>query len=193
MTEISFLTGELLLAAFWITVRLFVNLRCRSFSLKREALLLLMYVNLAVLLRITFFPMERLNGQIQPLLFDAARILPPRVNLIPFVHILRFDTKRDMLLNLIGNTAMFVPGGIILPALYPRLRSFLRTAAAGAGISLCIELLQLLFFDRATDIDDLILNTAGCMIGYLIYAAVRLCLRAGRNRKNHPNNRRAVS
>lgn len=183
MTEISFLTGELLLAAVWIAVRLCVCLYRRSVSLKREALLLLMYINLAVLLRITFFPMERLNGHVQPLLFDASRILPLRVNLKPLVNILRFGTKRDMLLNLIGNVTMFIPGGIILPVLYPRLRSFCRTVAAGAGISLCIELLQLPFFDRATDIDDLILNTAGCAAGFLIYAAVRRILHSIRTKK----------
>ena len=193
MTEISFLTGELLLAAVWIAVRLCVCICRRSVSRKREALLLLMYVNLAVLLRLTFFPMERLNGHVQPLLFDASRVLPLRVNLKPFVHILWFETKRDLLLNLIGNVAMFIPSGIILPVLYPRLRSFCRTAAAGAGISLCIELLQLPFFDRATDIDDLILNTAGCAVGYLICAAVRRCLKADRNRTNHPNNRRPAT
>ena len=45
------------------------------------------------------------------------------------------------------------------------------------------ELLQLPFFDRATDIDDLILNTAGCAAGYLIYAAVRRILHSIRTKK----------
>ena len=41
--------------------------------------------------------------------------------------------------------------------------------AAGAGMSLVIEILQLPFDTRASDIDDLILNTIGVVIGYGIY------------------------
>ena len=54
--------------------------------------------------------------------------------------------------------------------------------AAGAGISLCIEILQLPFAVRASDIDDLILNTAGVMAGYGIYALFRH-IRHGGNKK----------
>lgn len=71
-----------------------------------------------------------------------------------------------MLVNVIGNAGMFVPSGILLPVLYPRLRSLLKTLAAGMGISFCIELMQLSFSVRATDIDDLILNAAGAAVGY---------------------------
>ena len=42
----------------------------------------------------------------------------------------------------------------------------LKTVAAGALISLCIEILQLPFPSRASDIDDLILNTLGTAVGY---------------------------
>ena len=41
--------------------------------------------------------------------------------------------------------------------------------AAGVGFTLCIELLQLPFFDRVTDIDDLILNLLGMTLGYLFF------------------------
>ena len=45
--------------------------------------------------------------------------------------------------------------------------------AAGAGLSLGIELLQLPFYVRSTDVDDLILNTLGVAIGFGIRAAIR--------------------
>jgi glycopeptide antibiotics resistance protein len=44
---------------------------------------------------------------------------------------------------------------------------------AGAGFSLIIEIIQLLFYDRVTDIDDLILNTLGFAAGYGIYVLVK--------------------
>lgn len=43
----------------------------------------------------------------------------------------------------------------------------------GFLLSLSIEIIQLPFAVRASDVDDLILNTLGCMVGYGIYALVR--------------------
>ena len=96
-----------------------------------------------------------------------------RVNLIPFVNLFDYDSRRDLLLNVIGNTAMFIPSGIVLPIIYKRLNSFWKVVAAGAMISLCIEIIQLPFSVRASDVDDLILNVLGVAIGYGIYAAVK--------------------
>ena len=77
------------------------------------------------------------------------------------------------LANVIGNFSMFIPSGAVLPIVYRKLDSFRKVAGAGILLSLCIELLQLPFFQRTTDIDDLILNTAGVMVGYGIYSLVR--------------------
>jgi glycopeptide antibiotics resistance protein len=68
---------------------------------------------------------------------------------------------------------MFIPTGIVLPIVYRRLNSLWKAAAAGAFISLCTEILQLPFPSRASDVDDLILNTLGVVVGYGIYAAVK--------------------
>ena len=65
---------------------------------------------------------------------------------------------------------------MILPVVYKKLNSFNKVVAAGAFISLCIEILQLPFASRATDIDDLILNTLGVAVGYGIYATAK-CLK----------------
>ena len=48
----------------------------------------------------------------------------------------------------------------------------LKNLAAGAGFSLLIEILQLPFFDRVSDIDDLLLNTLGFAVGYGVYRLV---------------------
>lgn len=173
MIEIPFWAAEAALALVWIALRAALWLRRKKIDWKREALLLLMYVNLAVLLRITFFPMAHRDGRIQPLLFYTASAWLPRLNLIPFVRLRDFAYRRDLLLNVIGNTAMFIPSGILLPILYKRLDGFFKTLAAGASISLGIEVLQLPFSVRSTDVDDLILNTLGAAIGYGIFAAVR--------------------
>ena len=108
----------------------------------------------------------------QPLLFDAARIFPPRINLIPLLNLFDYEIRREALINLIGNTAMFVPLGIIWPSVFRKLDTHQKVIGAGAGFSLIIEILQLPFFDRVSDIDDLLLNSIGFIAGYLIYVLV---------------------
>jgi glycopeptide antibiotics resistance protein len=44
-----------------------------------------------------------------------------------------------------------------------------KVISAGIGVSLCIEILQLPFYDRVSDVDDLLLNSLGFIIGYLLY------------------------
>ena len=173
MIEIPFVPTEIAFAALWLVLRIAVWLRQKRIDWKREALLLLMYVNLAVLLRFTFFPMGRVNGRVQPLVLYTAAVWPFRINWIPLVRLHDYVSKRDLLLNVVGNAAMFIPSGIILPVVYPRLDRFWKLLLAGAGLSLAIELLQLPFSVRASDVDDLLLNTLGAILGYGIYAAVR--------------------
>ena len=96
-----------------------------------------------------------------------------RVNLIPFVNMLDYESRRDLLLNLIGNFALFIPTGILTPLLYRQLDSLKKTMLTGFLISLTIEILQLPFAVRTSDVDDLILNTLGCLTGYGILCLIR--------------------
>ena len=180
------MTLELLFAVVWLLIRLVVWIHQKRIIWKREALLLLMYINLAIIIRFSFFPRDLVNGHIQPLIFDAKVAFPFRINIIPLVNlfqydsvrdviwnVFQYDSVRDVIWNVVGNTAMFIPTGIILPIIYRKMDHFGKVIAAGAFISLCIELMQLPFATRVTDIDDLILNTLGVMIGYGIYSLVK--------------------
>ena len=125
------------------------------------------------MIRVAFFPMSRVNGRVQPLLFDPVTAFPFRVNMIPFANLFDYDNKRDLMLNVIGNCALFIPSGIVLPIVYKRLDSFWKVLSAGMLISFTIEILQLPFSVRASDIDDLILNTAGVAVGYGICCLIK--------------------
>ena len=142
--------------------------------------MLLMYVNIAVIIRFVFFPMERVDGRVQPLVFDPGAMFPPKVNLIPFKNLFDYESPRKTALNLIGNICMFIPTGIILPIIYKRLDRFWKVLITGALISLCIEIMQLPLNVRTSDVNDLILNTSGVVLGFLIYAAVRAIVRRRR-------------
>ena len=57
----------------------------------------------------------------------------------------------------------------VWPSVYKGLDTHWKVISAGIGVSLCIEILQLPFCDRVSDIDDLLLNSLGFIIGYLLY------------------------
>ena len=65
------------------------------------------------------------------------------------------------------NVLLFIPLGIFVPCLWPEYRSMMKIVGLGLTTSLGIEILQIFTF-RATDINDVITNVAGTMIGYSI-------------------------
>lgn len=86
-----------------------------------------------------------------------------QLNLTPFVDSL---TSIQYLLNI----ALFVPLGFLLPLLWPQTNKLRYAVLYGFCFSLLIEVSQL-FNIRATDVDDLIMNTAGAVLGYTLYRA----------------------
>ncbi len=74
------------------------------------------------------------------------------------------------IINILGNIMMFMPIGFLTPLLWNNLKSLKNTLVLGFSISLLIEITQL-FLSRASDIDDLILNTSGVVLGYLVFMA----------------------
>jgi len=161
------------ISVIWILVRALFYLKHKRVNWKREAQLILVYVCLIVVARYTFFPFDKVEGKIQPLIFNAANAFPLRINIIPFVNLVSYPDTRSILLNIIGNTAMFIPIGVIWPIVYKDLNTPVKAIGAGIGFSLCIEILQLPFYDRVSDIDDLILNTLGFLIGYALYMLMK--------------------
>lgn len=87
----------------------------------------------------------------------------PNVQLIPFSD----EHTRRYLIQLALNAALFAPFGILVPMIWREFRSWGATTGAGFLTSLLIEGIQLFAF-RATDVDDLIMNTLGTFAGYLL-------------------------
>jgi hypothetical protein len=78
-------------------------------------------------------------------------------------------SPRDAVKQLGGNILLGVPFGILLPVLAPGARGLLRVPALTALMMLLVELVQgALVTGRAFDIDDVILNTTGALLGYLL-------------------------
>lgn len=72
-------------------------------------------------------------------------------------------------INLAGNVVLFIPIGYFLPRLWIKMRSFFPFLFT-CVLSVClVEILQLFTLLGSMDIDDLILNLAGMIFGYLIF------------------------
>ena len=87
-------------------------------------------------------------------------IFDPVLNFIPLSSGIEIST----ILNII----FFMPFGFLLPTLWNKLRKFIPTVFAGFIFSLIIEVGQL-FTIRATDVDDLIMNTLGTILGFILF------------------------
>ncbi|WP_343118127.1 VanZ family protein [Romboutsia sp. MSSM.1001216sp_RTP31141st1_F12_RTP31141_220114] len=82
------------------------------------------------------------------------------------INLILFNS--DGILTYILNIIMFMPLGFLLPLIWKEFRNPVRVFLTGVGFSLVIEICQL-FNHRATDIDDLIMNSLGAIIGYFIW------------------------
>ncbi len=76
----------------------------------------------------------------------------------------RFSAKNWA--NVLLNVAMFVPLGVLLPALWKRFRKWYTAVPAGFGLSLLIELIQFAVGGGICDVDDLFANTLGAALGW---------------------------
>jgi glycopeptide antibiotics resistance protein len=95
-------------------------------------------------------------------------------NFVPF-RSMEHDIHKggvDFVVNLVGNLVAFLPMGWLLPALLGRRCSGFHVGGMSLAISLLIEVLQGISGRRVADVDDLILNTLGGLIGFGLWLAL---------------------
>ncbi len=103
------------------------------------------------------------------------------INLTPFEEIrrgLRGGASEVVAANVWGNVAMFLPVGVLLVWIWssPLWARIIMATVAGTGLSVAIELTQLTL-RRVADIDDVILNGAGALLGAVVAAVVVVVVR----------------
>jgi glycopeptide antibiotics resistance protein len=90
---------------------------------------------------------------------------------------LDFMGRKNMLTyDVVGNFCMLFPLGFYLPLLYRRLNNFFLAVFTALLVSLCIELMQLATNFRISDINDVILNTAGAAAGFIVFWLINTLL-----------------
>ncbi len=141
--------------------------------MKKKLLVVILVIYLLVVAAITIIP-TRLPRRI------GAH--GEHVNLIPFSYTLNCirlarrpnpDLIPFCLRNTLGNIALFLPFGILLPLLSDRFNSIKRVILLSAFLSFSIETVQFVSrfigSPRAVDIDDVLLNTLGACLGLVVY------------------------
>lgn len=94
------------------------------------------------------------------------------INIIPFSGIKIILQSGDIgyiFVNILGNILIFSPTGFLLPLLWKKTKTITAVVFIGFMISLLIECIQF-FSSRGSDVDDLILNTVGTFLGYIIFS-----------------------
>lgn len=100
-------------------------------------------------------------------------------NFYPFREIRRFLVYweiiglRNTIINLGGNIVGFMPFGALLPVLAKEARRAWRTALLSFEVSALVEVTQLIFHVGCFDVDDIILNTLGGLLGYFVFWMLR--------------------
>ena len=154
---------SMIISIFLITIfNIFLN---KSQSLKKKigwqhyffGYLFILYLMIS-LTEVVGFPSlsawQRLSRLNQP-------IFNPHINLVPFSH----GFEITSVLNII----LFMPYGFLLPTLWKKYKKLLPTLCNGILFSIIIEFGQLFVRYRATDINDLIMNTIGTICGWIIF------------------------
>ena len=164
----NMLPFQLFALAVYVPIRSGVALvQKKRLNLLRELTVLLLLVSLIGVLSQAVLPkIQWVDGELRFLFIGEHH-----TNLIPFAVIAKTADELNrgnlsaLLINVIGNIAVFVPIGFFPTLLWElKLRQVL---LVGFLTSLFIEVTQL-FLPRYTDADDLILNTFGAFIGYLL-------------------------
>lgn len=144
----------------------------RKFNLYHEIALLIFVIFIVGLASQTVIPKIELgiNGNIN---INILKNGTHGINLLPLKVL--FETYREVFINLninyfiinfLGNIIMFMPIGFFIPLLWEIPDK--KIIIVGFLFSLFIEVCQL-FLNRGTDVDDLILNTLGTILGLLVY------------------------
>lgn len=153
------------------------------------ALTLILILYLAILTKLVLFKYFPLSEIINHFNFTYSEYHWRANNFTPFKTIyfylflaeINFNIRIE---NLVGNILGFVPFGIILPLLSKKFLNLKAVILATFFLSLTYEVLQLLFEFGSFDVDDLILNTLGGILGYIPIKLFISMLNRGKSNRN---------
>ncbi len=134
-----------------------------------------LFIYILFVLSLTLFPIPIQKELIMQMQSDQFL----KNNYIPFSNM----NDQTMITQIGGNILLTLPMGFYIPFLIRKIISYPKIASYGFFIAMTIELLQFTISMligvtyRVTDIDDVILNTLGVVVGYLFFRMMRLLIK----------------
>ena len=141
----------------------------REVVIKKPLTVLLLLVVTVTIVAITVWMAGKSYENFDPIPFDDLRYLAKRLPLRPIsTHVLAL-----IIVPMIANVLLFVPWGFLMfIALYtvdrPTLQTYVLTILLGFSFTLAIEAWQYFLPSRVADINDVIWNTSGTILGALL-------------------------
>ncbi len=167
---VSFQAAPFLMVAVavWVTWRLAIWRR-QGGDIVRELGMTGLFAWVLVVVSLTFFPFRIV-------LYDWYG----SANFVPFGSIAQLisETIPEVAVrNILGNIVLFVPFGLLMPLLFDRMQALGSLLWRIVVISVLIESLQIFTRARSVDVDDVVLNTLGGAIGFLLFLGLRVLSR----------------
>lgn len=170
---LSSLSFDSVFVAIYLVIAVIVGKK-KQISIIKQIISFIFFAYFLVVINITFFPIP-----IDPNVINISRLAEDTIhqNWIPFSTIyfmLKYSLNNiNSLLNIVGNVLLFAPFGFLLPMISRKLST--KVIPLGIFVILIIEVSQLVssnlygFTYRIFDVDDVILNTIGLLIGVILY------------------------
>lgn len=123
------------------------------------------------------------------MLFTSERIIHRSINIIPFATILEYINSAGKISlglvvdNIVGNVVVFIPFGLYLQ-IFRKKKTIWKSVGVLALASIFIEIIQWVLGVGVSDIDDILLNTLGGLIGVLLYMVLLKISRSERRAEN---------
>lgn len=163
--------GAFMLPA-WLSIRVaaLLDREPRSLSLRRETVLTVFVLYLIVVAAVTVVPLQAkaVSG------VGLVSLIPGRTTIGCYRQLTGTPVEVVICtMQLLGNIVLFVPMGLLLPLVWSKLRPARTIIGAALAASVTIEVVQYLQqsmgMKRSVDIDDVILNVVGALIGWLLF------------------------
>lgn len=168
MVEISFIIIAIIFIIIWTIYRIRVFKKSESFNKKREVFISLFFIYFLILVNLTIFKQGML-------MLDFEKRVS--VNFIPVVATVQmfknnFYGISMAFYNVIGNILLFIPLGFGIPLFFSSKNKIGKVILYGSIASLTIEVLQYFTSRNITDVDDIIFNTLGAVLGFIAFNVI---------------------
>lgn len=162
---------------------IYLRYRKKKIIIKSELPYIIFIAYLAALLSQTIIPIWNIFTIDGKLSIEISTYNARHLNLYPFKTIMGYITQSNniyggvaytdvRIVNLLGNICLFVPFGFLFPITFNRVSKERIIILFGTLLSIFIEIMQFVV-ERSSDIDDVILNCVGVIIGLTCYKIIK--------------------